>query len=146
MSDPSQPSSQPSFPPRLMRTRLYEQVAGQISSWINDNGLTPYIVVDATNPGVHVPPGAAKDGKVVLNIASRAVTQFEITNERIRFLARFGGVSQSVEIPMNAVLAIYAQENGQGMMFSAENAPPEPPPATAKPDEAVKKPHLRVVK
>lgn len=29
-----------SFPPRLMRTRLYEQVAGQISAWISDNGLT----------------------------------------------------------------------------------------------------------
>ena len=28
-----------SFPPRLLRTRLYEQVAGQISSWIADNGL-----------------------------------------------------------------------------------------------------------
>ncbi len=96
---------------------------------------------------MRVPPGAAKDGKVVLNIASRAVTQFEISNERIRFLARFGGVSQAVDIPMAGVLAIYAQENGQGMMFSAENAPPEPPPSpTPKPDEAVKKPHLRVVK
>ena len=67
--------------PYLLRA-LYE--------WINDNGLTPYILVDATNPGVRVPPGAAKDGKVVLNIASRAVTQFEISNDRIRFLARFG--------------------------------------------------------
>ena len=105
--------------PYLLRA-LYE--------WISDNGLTPYILVDATNPGVRVPPGAAKDGKVVLNIASRAVTQFEISNERIRFLARFGGVSQAVDIPMAGVLAIYAQENGQGMMFSAENAPPEPPP------------------
>jgi stringent starvation protein B len=48
---------------------------------------------------------------------------------------------------MTGVLAIYAQENGQGMMFSAENAPPEPPPATTKTDDAVaKKPHLRVVK
>jgi stringent starvation protein B len=131
------PAAMTSNRPYLLRAR-YE--------WINDNGLTPYILVDATNPGVHVPPGAAKDGKVVLNIASRAVTQFEITNERIRFLARFGGVSQSVEIPMNAVLAIYAQENGQGMMFSAENAPPEPPPAAAKSDDAVKRPHLRVVK
>ena len=28
-----------SFPPRLPRTRLYEQVAGQISAWIGDNGL-----------------------------------------------------------------------------------------------------------
>jgi GntR family transcriptional repressor for pyruvate dehydrogenase complex len=33
-------TSGPSFPPRLLRTRLYEQVAGQISSWIGDNGLT----------------------------------------------------------------------------------------------------------
>ena len=28
-----------SFPPRLPRTRLYERVAGQISAWIDDNGL-----------------------------------------------------------------------------------------------------------
>ncbi len=28
-----------SFPPRVLRTRLYEQVAGQISAWIGDNGL-----------------------------------------------------------------------------------------------------------
>ena len=133
----TQPTAMSSNRPYLLRA-LYE--------WISDNGLTPYILVDATNPGVRVPPGAAKDGKVVLNIAARAVTQFEITNERIHFLARFGGVSQAVDIPMNGVLAIYAQENGQGMMFSAENAPTEPPPATAKTDDAVKKPHLRVVK
>ncbi|HJT99499.1 MAG TPA: ClpXP protease specificity-enhancing factor [Rhodanobacteraceae bacterium] len=131
------PAAMTSNRPYLLRA-LYE--------WINDNGLTPYILVDATNPGVRVPPGAAKDGKVVLNIAARAVTQFEITNERIRFLARFGGVSQAVEIPMTGVLAIYAQENGQGMMFSAENAPPEPPPAATKSDDATKRPHLRVVK
>jgi stringent starvation protein B len=124
--------------PYLLRA-LYE--------WISDNGLTPYILVDATHAGVRVPPGAAKDGKVVLNIASRAVTQFEISNDRIHFLARFGGVSQAVDVPMTGVLAIYAQENGQGMMFSADNAPPEPPPTATKADEAVKKPpHLRVVK
>ena len=131
------PTAMTSNRPYLLRA-LYE--------WISDNGLTPYILVDATNAAVRVPPGAAKDGKVVLNIATRAVTQFEISNERIRFLARFGGVSQPVEIPMPAVLAIYAQENGQGKMFSAENAPPEPPPAAAKSDDALKKPHLRVVK
>ena len=133
----TQPTAMSSNRPYLLRA-LYE--------WISDNGLTPYILVDATNPGVRVPPGAAKDGKVVLNIAARAVTQFEITNERIHFLARFGGVSQAVEIPMTGVLAIYAQENGQGMMFSAENAPPEPPPAATKSDDATKRPHLRVVK
>ncbi len=47
---------------------------------------------------------------------------------------------------MAGVLAIYAQENGQGMMFSADNAPPEPPTTTTKADDAVKRPHLRVVK
>ena len=133
----TQPTAMSSNRPYLLRA-LYE--------WISDNGLTPYILVDATNPGVRVPPGAAKDGKVVLNIAARAVTQFEITNDRIHFLARFGGVSQAVDIPMNGVLAIYAQENGQGMMFSADNSPTEPPPPAPQPDEAPKRPHLRVIK
>lgn len=123
--------------PYLMRA-LYE--------WIGDNGLTPHLLVDAAVEGVRVPPGAAKDGRVVLNVASRAVSQFEIGNEHVRFLARFGGVSQAVHIPMAAVLAIYAQENGQGMMFPAEDAPSEPPPAAPAPDEPPKRPHLRVIK
>jgi len=115
--------------------------------WIADNGMTPYILVDAAAPDVNVPRSAIKDGRIVLNIAARAVAQLELGKDRVSFMARFSGVSQVVEVPMGAVLAIYAQENGQGMMFSAENAPPEPPPpATPKPDEAVKKPHLRVVK
>ena len=123
--------------PYLMRA-LYE--------WISDNDLTPYLLVDATAEGVRVPPGAAKDGRVVLNIAARAVTQFEISNDCVRFLARFGGVSQSIFVPMAAVLAVYAQENGQGMMFAAENAPTEPPPSGPQPDESPKRPHLRVIK
>ncbi|WP_291188691.1 ClpXP protease specificity-enhancing factor [Dokdonella sp.] len=123
--------------PYLLRA-LYE--------WISDNGLTPYLLVDATGEGVRVPPGAAKDGRVVLNVAARAVTQFEIANDHVAFLARFGGVSQSVYVPMAAVLAIYAQENGQGMMFSADNAPTDPPPPAPQPDEAPKRPHLRVIK
>ena len=121
--------------PYLLRA-LYE--------WISDNGLIPYLLVDATADDVRVPPGAAKDGKVVLNIASRAVSQFEVSNDRVHFLARFGGVSQSVRVPMAAVLAIYAQENGQGMMFSADNSPGDPPPPP--PDETPKRPHLRVIK
>ena len=39
MSESSGPAG--AFPPRLLRTRLYEQVAGQISAWITDNGLEP---------------------------------------------------------------------------------------------------------
>ena len=119
-----------------------------LHEWISDNGLTAYLLVDAAAEGVRVPPGAAKDGRVVLNIAARAVTQFEVADECVRFLARFGGVSQSVYVPMLAILAIYAQENGQGMMFSTDNAPTEPPPSASvpAPDDLPKRPHLRVIK
>lgn len=110
--------------------------------WIADNGMTPYILVDAAAPGVEVPNSAVKDGRVVLNIAARAVAQLELGKERVRFMARFSGVSQAVDVPMGAILAIYAQENGQGMMFPAENQTPPP----AAPDAAKKAPHLRVVK
>jgi stringent starvation protein B len=115
--------------------------------WISDNGLTPYILVDATAPGVDVPRSAVKDGRVVLNVAARAVAQLELGKEFVRFNARFAGVSQSVEVPMSGILAIYAQENGQGMMFPAENQPPPAPgPTTAEAASAKKGPHLRVVK
>jgi stringent starvation protein B len=114
--------------------------------WISDNGLTPYILVDAAAPGVQVPKSAIKDGRVVLNVAARAVAQLELGQERVRFVARFSGVSQSVEVPMASLLAIYAHENGQGMMFPAENQP-TPPPGPNIDEAATKKgSHLRVVK
>jgi stringent starvation protein B len=111
--------------------------------WIADNGMTPYILVDAAAPDVNVPRSAIKDGRIVLNIAARAVAQLELGKDHVTFMARFSGVSQVVEVPMGAVLAIYAQENGQGMMFPAEGQTPP----TSTPDAAAKKtPHLRVVK
>ena len=114
--------------------------------WISDNGLTPYILVDAAAPGVEVPQSAVKDGRVVLNVAARAVAQLELGMDKVRFMARFSGISRNVEAPMHAILAIYAHENGQGMMFPAENAPPQPP-ATDVPAAAPKKGnHLRVIK
>ena len=90
--------------------------------WINDNGMTPYILVDAAHPGVVVPVQAVKDGRVVLNIAARAVSQLSLGDQEIHFLARFGGVSQSVRVPIAAVQAIYAQESGQGMALPEESA------------------------
>jgi stringent starvation protein B len=116
-----------------------------IHEWISDNGLTPYLLVDASVTGVRVPPQAVKDGRIVLNIASRAVAQLELGKEWVRFMARFSGVSQSVEVPLGAVLAIYAQENGQGMMFPADGAPTSPP-TQPQPDLPRKGGHLRVVK
>lgn len=93
-----------------------------IHEWISDNGLTPHVLVDANFPGVHVPPGAAKDGKVVLNIAERAVQHLSLGNEYVTFGARFGGVAHEVFVPVAAVLAIYSRETGQGMALPEEQA------------------------
>ena len=49
-----------------------------IHDWINDNGLTPHLLVDASVAGVRVPPSAIKDGRVVLSVAPRAVARFHI--------------------------------------------------------------------
>ncbi|MFK3649333.1 ClpXP protease specificity-enhancing factor [Lysobacter enzymogenes] len=104
MSESSTPMT--SHRPYLLRA-LYE--------WIADNGMTPHLLVDATRPAVQVPSHAVKDGKIVLNVAARAVSHLEMGNDFIRFSARFGGVSHPVSVPVGAVLAIYARETGQGM-------------------------------
>lgn len=88
-----------------------------VYDWVCDNNLTPYVLVDAVREGVRVPPQVIKDGQVVLNIAMRAVSNLDLGNDRISFKARFSGVGQTIIIPIHAVLAVYAQENGQGMMF-----------------------------
>jgi len=88
--------------------------------WLLDNQLTPHLVVDITLPGVQVPLEYARDGQIVLNIAPRAVGNLELTNDEVRFNARFGGVPRQVYVPLAAVLAIYARENGAGTMFEPE--------------------------
>ncbi|CAD5359149.1 ClpXP protease specificity-enhancing factor [Enterobacter cancerogenus] len=90
--------------------------------WLLDNQLTPHLVVDVTLPGVQVPMEYARDGQIVLNIAPRAVGNLELANDEVRFNARFGGVPRVVSVPLAAVLAIYARENGAGTMFEPETA------------------------
>ena len=132
-----------------------------IYDWISDNNLTPYVLVDAGFAGVRVPPQVVKNGQVVLNLAMRAVANLDLGNEWISFQARFSGVSQAIQIPVQAVLALYAQENGQGMMFPAEEEGGDTPPPAPGPDDTTpapgaddaggdkprrSTPHLRVVK
>ena len=95
-----------SYKPYLIRA-LHE--------WITDNGMTPHLLVDAAIEGVIVPASAISEGRVVLNVAHRAVMGFRIDDEYVSFSARFNGVSHEVWVPIKAVLAIYARENGQGM-------------------------------
>lgn len=119
--------------------------------WIVDNGMTPYLLVDAEHEGLQVPASAVKDGRVVLNIAGRAVAQLQLGNREVRFMARFGGVGQTVVVPVAAVLAIYAQETGQGMGLppdQGEIAPPQD--SDTAPDAGTDPPkrggHLRIIK
>jgi len=122
-----------------------------LNEWINDNGMTPHLLVDAVRDGVQVPASVVKDGRVVLNIAPRAVAHLAMDNREVRFMARFGGVSQSIVVPVTAVMAIYAQETGQGMMLPEDGAllPEQSPDPTPGPDaggEPPKRSHLRVIK
>ena len=85
--------------------------------WIEDSALTPHILVECEKTGVVVPKGFAKKGKIVLNVSSSATENRLITNDSINFKARFSGRPQKIIIPCEAVLTIYAQENGEGMFF-----------------------------
>jgi len=85
--------------------------------WIEDSDLTPHVLVNCEKKGTLVPEGLAKEGKIILNISSSATVERAITNDSISFKARFNGKSQQVIVPCDAVLTIYAQENGEGMFF-----------------------------
>jgi len=116
-----------------------------INEWIVDNALTPYLLVNAEVEGVDVPRRHVESGKIVLNINPQAISNLHIANDHIEFSARFGGTPMLVYIPMAAVLAIYAKENGRGMMFNEEEDVPPP----ASPDDTPRgsgRPALKVVK
>lgn len=103
--------------PTLSPTRPY--MVRAIFEWLEDNNLTPYIMVDTTQPNVSVPPEYIQDGRIVLNIASRATGNLKIDNDYVHFNARFGGVSREIWVPMSALMGIYAKEISQGMFFDA---------------------------
>jgi len=132
-----------------------------IYEWLTDDNLTPYIVVDAMVPHVRVPERFIEDGKIVLNIAPHAVHQLHMGNDAVQFSARFAGLVFHIYLPIQAITAIYAVENGHGMVFSEENegdindngdddggddgnVPPKGTRRNLLPKE--KKPHLRIVK
>lgn len=118
--------------------------------WILDNRMTPHLLVNANHPKSQVPAGFVQDGRIVLNICPTAVHGLVLGNERIVFSARFGGVITEVSFPPQAVLGIYARENGRGMLFGEDDArpddartPEDDPNPPAPPRE---RPTLKVVK
>lgn len=119
--------------------------------WIVDSGCTPHIVVNAEEEHVEVPRAFVESGQIVLNIAMPAVQNLSLKNDAISFQARFSGVAHEIFVPVHAVVAIYARENGRGMVFSEEDdggdgdtVPPPEKGTTTK--ESKGKGHLTVVK
>jgi stringent starvation protein B len=132
--------------PYLVRA-LYE--------WIVDNDCTPHLLVNAEFAGVQVPPGFASDGQIVLNVSPSAVRHLHMDNDAVSFEGRFGGAPYSLYVPTAAILAIYARENGQGMVFDLEppvpddeesDGPDDQGPPDGEPPRPSGRPSLKVVK
>ncbi len=126
-----------------------------IHEWICDNGETPVILVDVSHPGVRVPGAYVNDGRIVLNVSPQAADGLSIGNDKIAFSARFGGLPESVELPVAAVLAVYSRESQHGMLFAVgedgeiassglddDDGPDDDGPGGAPRDRS----HLRVIK
>jgi stringent starvation protein B len=100
--------------------------------WIVDNNCTPHIVVNAEILGTDVPREYIEGGQIVLNISTTAVQALVLSNDTISFKARFNGIPRDINIVMDAVMAIYARENGRGMVFTEDDNEP-PPTKTLEP-------------
>lgn len=132
--------------PYLIRA-LYE--------WIVDNEFTPYMLVDTSLDVVEVPRAFVENGRIILNISPEATHSLVLGNKAVTFNARFSGTAMDVHVPVVSVLAIYARENGQGMMFGDQDDNPPPDPGNGSkidkekslkaPPEA-KRPNLKIVK
>jgi len=108
-----------------------------IYEWCTDSGYTPYLAVKVDS-ATTVPMEYVRKGEIILNISYGATSGLKMDNDAIHFRARFNGVSRELYIPVQNVLAIYANENGQGMAFevnvtAAELAPASPTEETGAP-------------
>lgn len=124
-------------------TSLKPYLIRSVYEWIVDNDLTPHLLVNANNNQGNLPVDYIEDGKIVLNMRPQAIEALSLGNEVIEFNAKFSGKPMHIAASVNAVMAIYAKENGKGLVFDQETndsdeTPPEQPPPS--------KPSLRVVK
>ncbi len=126
--------------------------------WVLDNNLTPHLLVAADAEGVDVPRQfVTEESKITVNISPGAVRDLSLGNDLIAFSARFSGQNHDISVPPGAVLALYARENGEGMLFGEVEAPASldsdhgdssgPDGETGDQEAENKKhPHLKVVK
>lgn len=130
-----------------------------IYDWAVDNGYTPHVLVAADYPGVSVPRQHVQEGRITLNLSPMAVQSMNIDDDPIWFSARFSGRPFDVIIPCGAVLAVFARENGEGLVFGEVEPPSNEASGTAlaevaapgedetpEPPKPKGRGHLRVVK
>ena len=103
-----------------------------IYEWCTDSGFTPYLAVKV-DAATTVPMEYVRKGEIILNISYGATSGLKMDNEAIQFRARFAGVSREIYVPVHNVLAIYANENGQGMAFEVSTTAAEMPAPEAEP-------------
>jgi stringent starvation protein B len=115
-----------------------------IYEWCTDSGFTPYLAVKV-DAATTVPMEYVKKGEIVLNISFGATSGLKMDNDAVRFNARFGGVSREIYVPVQNVLAIYANENGQGMAFEVSTTAAESPAAAPADAAAAPAPALAAV-
>lgn len=119
-----------------------------IHEWCSDSNLTPYVSV-RVDANTRVPLEYVKNGEIVLNVSYDATHRLTIGNDVVQFSARFNGVSRECSIPIDAVIGIFARENGQGLFFPIDASPEAPQAQTS--DDAPDtpsggRPRLQVVK
>jgi stringent starvation protein B len=78
---------------------------------ICDEGYTPYIAVDSTNPDYEGPYGDAPNGIVTLSIGASAVSTFNMEEAGLSFGYSTGGVRAIAHVPMEAIASVFAKEN-----------------------------------
>jgi len=120
-----------------------------IHEWCADSNLTPYLSVKV-DANTRVPMEHVKNGEIVLNMSYDATHRLTIGNDVVQFSARFAGVSRECSIPIEAVLGIFARENGQGLFFEVETPAAAPAPEAEAPTDTPTppptRPKLQIVK
>lgn len=127
-------------------TSLKPYLLRAVYDWIIDNDFTPHLLVSAEHNNGNLPEAFVEEGKIVLNIKPQAVDALSLGNELIEFNAKFGGKPMLVMVSINAVMAIYAKENGKGLVFEPEPITNNPTPQPDDNPPPSGKPTLRVVK
>jgi len=125
------------------------QLFNSVYSWILDQDYTPYILVDAAQEAVAVPPEHIQDGRIILNIHPRSVDNFYVDDDGLSFSARFNGTSRQIMVPATALMALYTRETNQGVVFQGDSiatelmtdAPDEP-----ESEKKSRRPQLTLVK